>query len=214
MLSFEILSGKRRYDYPTSRFHHNVKKTVKHIQKLHWRYQNIVYIFASLVVAYIILISGIVNEVGELGNIGYLSSFVFGLLLSYGATAAPAAISLFVLGKQFDPLFVSLLAAVGSTITDILLFHFIKGMWQPHIENVLKFFKVRWQIVLLRIERSKIFQAIIAVTAGFLIASPLPNELAIFFLNAVKYDTKRFILLAYIFHFIGILIIVELGRSF
>ncbi len=212
MSLLETIFGEPKYDYPSSRFEHHVKKTVKNIQKLHWRYQNVVYIAASLGLAYVILISGIVNYIGDLGSIGYASSFIFGLMVAYGATTAPAAVSLFMLGKEFNPVFVALLAAVGATITDAILFRFIKSQWTPHIENVLKFFKIRWRIIILKVEKSKLFQVLIPVAAGLVIASPLPNELAVFLLGTVKYDTKHFMMLAYVFHFIGILAIVMLGN--
>jgi hypothetical protein len=63
-----------------------------------------------------------------------------------------------------------------------------------------------------KISRSRVWKIIIPVIAGLIIASPLPDELAVAIFGAVKYDVKKFLLFSYCFSFLGILAITSLSN--
>jgi hypothetical protein len=62
--------------------------------------------------------------------------------------------------------------------------------------------------------RYNFLKKISPLIAGFIIASPLPDELAAVLLGSENYDYKKFLILAFVFNFLGILFIVGLGRIF
>ena len=67
-------------------------------------------------------------------------------------------------------------------------------------------------IIWRKISRSRIWKTLVPIFAGFIIASPLPDELGVAIFGAVKYEPRRFLLISYILNFIGILIVTSIGN--
>jgi hypothetical protein len=51
------------------------------------------------------------------------------------------------------------------------------------------------------------------VFAGIIIASPLPDEIAIGMLSAANCSRNKMLLLSFVFNFVGIFIIAYLGKA-
>jgi len=141
----------------------------------------------------------------SLGNYEYLGALFAGFFYTYGATTAFSVATFFVLAKVLNPWILALLGALGSIVSEYIIYNFISEKSGKIIEINNKKYKIP-EI------KSKFVKKISPLIAGFIIASPLPDELAAIFLGAEKYDIKKFIILAFIFNFIGILFIVALGR--
>jgi uncharacterized membrane protein YdcZ (DUF606 family) len=67
-------------------------------------------------------------------------------------------------------------------------------------------------IIWRRIARSRVWKIIIPVIAGFIIASPLPDEFGVAIFGAAKYEPRKFVILSYCLNFIGILAITSLAK--
>jgi uncharacterized membrane protein YdjX (TVP38/TMEM64 family) len=143
----------------------------------------------------------------SLGNYEYLGALFAGFFYTYGATTAFSVATFFVLAKMLNPWILALLGALGSIVSEYIIYNFVS-------EKSGKIFKINNKKYKIPEIKSKFVKKISPLIAGFIIASPLPDELAAVLLGAEKYDIKKFILLAFIFNFIGILFIVALGRIF
>jgi len=141
----------------------------------------------------------------SLGNYEYLGAVLAGFFYTYGATTAFSVATFFILAKILNPWISALLGALGSIVSEYIIYNFVS----EKSGKIIKIHNKKYKIPEIK---SKFVKKISPLIAGFIIASPLPDELAAIFLGAEKYDRKKFILLAFIFNFIGILFIVALGR--
>ncbi|MEM5797720.1 MAG: hypothetical protein QW818_02685 [Candidatus Aenigmatarchaeota archaeon] len=202
------------------------EKTIRRMKKYQWKYRNLILLITSFVVGYYILRSPQVEYfIHLLGNFGYLASFVAGIFFTYGLTAVPATAILFTLGQDLNPFLIAFTGAIGSVISNYFLFIFIRDRLLVEINSLLKevksltkpvSFLFFWKELRIRIwqaiSKSKIWQLITPVIGGFIIASPLPNELAAAMFAAVKFEPKKFIIVTYLLSFIGILAIASSAK--
>ncbi|MBI2545133.1 MAG: hypothetical protein HYW22_00855 [Candidatus Aenigmarchaeota archaeon] len=200
----------------------NATKTLKTIEKFEFKYHNLILLTASFVAAYFILSTdSILQFINQLGYLGYPASFFGGLLFTYGITTPIATAFLFNLSKDLNPFYVAFIGAFGAVISDYLIFKFVRSkllkeikLLSREIENInspiLSLFKPeqRFIVNLWRdVSKSKIWHSIIPVIAGFIIASPLPDEIGIALFGAIKFPTKNFLFVSYTLNFTGILMI-------
>jgi uncharacterized membrane protein YdjX (TVP38/TMEM64 family) len=147
------------------------------------------------------------NLISSLGGLSYLGAFVAGIFYPHGLTVPLSVAVLIAVAKTTNFLIASLLATFGAVIGDYIIFKFVKDRLLEEIEDLLgeygQYFK--------RLKTSKRFKSLIPVLAGFIMASPLPNELASALFGIAEYKTRKFILFSLIFNFIGIFLIVCLG---
>lgn len=150
------------------------------------------------------LITQIISSMGDLQIIGVLiSGFLFGFFFSI----VPATIALIYFANSMNPFMVAFIAAIGTMIGNILVFKLIRDELPDEIEEIVE------EIHLEKIRKSK-FKWIIPGIAGFIIISPLPDELGISLLGASKFKTSTFMLISFVLSFIGILIITSITRMF
>ncbi len=179
----------------------------KTIKRYEWRYHNIILLSASVIAAYYIMRNEVAQElISGLGDLGYIGAFFGGLLFSYGLTTAPAFAILFLLGKSLNPIVIALIGAMGSVVSDYIIFKFVRDRLSRDIMFLLKDLGIRLHI--LKVHRWK---SLVPILAGFIIASPLPDELALALLGGVHFDTRKFIAYAYAFNAIGIFFIAAAG---
>lgn len=208
------------YIYKTTR------GTIRKFREYQWKYRNLILLALSFVFAYYMLKTPqIVSLIENLGNLGYSASFVAGMLFSYGITTAPATVALFTLGKTLNPFIIAALGASGTVISDYIIFRIVRDKLLGEIKLLSK--EVRtltkpishlffWEELRVRIwraiSRSKVWNLIVPVIGGLIIASPLPDEIGVAIFGAIKFETKKFILVAYLFNFIGIFIVAYSAR--
>lgn len=159
----------------------------------------------SIAIALYLFFSGYLTKLIEImGNFGIIGILVSGILFGYAFTAAPATASLISFTNYYNPIIIALIGATGTMIGDLLIFNFFKKGLPEEIETIIKKTKIE------KIKKSK-FKWLIPGISGFIIASPLPDEIGISLLGVTKFNTTKFMILAFTLNFIGILIITTIA---
>ncbi len=182
-----------------------VKKDALLSEKLIWNHKKLILLILSVVLAIFILkSSSLQKSLYNVGTLGYLGVFIAGLFFSYGFTTAPAMSILYLLGNNLNPINVAFIGAFGALISDYIIFRFVKYSLMDEIKKLSNEFKFHPH---LKKGYIKFLKKIAPLIASFIIASPLPDELAASILGSIKVNDKEFLLISYISNFIGILII-------
>jgi uncharacterized membrane protein YdjX (TVP38/TMEM64 family) len=216
----------KKYSYNRSKVNKELEKTVGEIKKFQWKHHNLILLLISIVAAYFILtFKPITSLIHGLSYFGYAASFVLGMLFTYALTAIPATAALYNLGENFNPFLIAFIGAFGSVISDYLIFRFVRDRLMTEIKllsreinnlteplsNLVSTKRIR-VVIWKKISQSRIWKTLVPVIAGFIIASPLPDEIGVAIFGAAKYEPRRFLLISYILNFIGILIVASIGN--
>ncbi len=142
------------------------------------------------------------NAILLLNNYGYAGAFLSGLFLTSGFTT-PFAIAVFLSFRATLNLFaVAFLGAFGATLMDYFLFSSTKKIVrQTRVTASAHVFKFK-----------KFPSFVTAIIGGVVLASPLPDEIAVSLVGVAQLDAKTFVVLAFFFKFLGILAIVLVGQ--
>ena len=191
-----------------------LKKSGKKSKKRAIHYPRLALLVLSLAVAYLIFHGRDFSPFhNALLALGYFGTFLGGLFYAYGFTAAPATALLLIFGKEQNILTAALFGGAGALIGDIVIFLFVKNIFNDELRRLshTRIAKI------IEKEEKKVFgrfkKYVIALFAEFLIASPLPSEVGVSILASIKsMSLKKFALIAYVTHTIGILIILLIGK--
>jgi len=146
-------------------------------------------------------------------SLGYIGTFISGIFYAYGFTAAPATAVLLVLAKEQNLILAVLVGGFGAVLSDLLIFKFIRYSFTDEIdklkkEKVIKYIEKEEKILF-----GHYYKHIFPSLAGFLIASPLPTEIGVALMASIKnLSVKKFLIMAFILHSLGILIILTIGN--
>lgn len=138
-------------------------------------------------------------------------SFVAGMFFTSIFTAAPSIATLIELSR-FEPLWMTVLfGAAGAVVGDLVIFRFVRDRFAEHLMQYLRMWggTARLEHFLTR----KSSHWIAYIVGGIVIASPLPDELAIALLGASGMSLRRFVPLAFAFNALGILLILLASRA-
>lgn len=139
--------------------------------------------------------------------------FLGGILYAYGFTAPTATVILLTLAKEYNFLSAGLIGGAGSLLSEVIIFMFVRYSFIDEIK-ILKKEKI---IILIGRAIKKLFGSffnyLLPIIASFLIASPLPTEMGVVLLATMKgLSIKKFLLIAYLLHTLGIFIILLIGN--
>jgi hypothetical protein len=192
-----------------------VERLEKDINYIRVKYHNIILLAVGVVVAYYILAhSSLTEYIGSISGLGYVGSFISGILAAYGITAAPGyAAYLVMLSSGLEVPLLALAASAGAVTGNYFIFRFVRNNLMGDIVNLSRDLRIGPARLHLRVKESKLLKRILPLIAGLIFASPVPDEIAAALLGAYHYDSKRFLLYAFGFHFTGFLIIGYLGAS-
>lgn len=214
-----------KYSYRHSQINKKAEKIIKKVEKFEWKHRNLILLAISVIFAYYVLKSEhIFQFLSRLESLGYIGSLIIGAFLPYGLTVAPATATIYLLSKNLNPALLAFFGAFGAAISDYMIFRFVRDrlmreikLLSEEIDKLTKpvsslVFTDEIRVILWRkISRSKIWKTLIPMLAGFIIASPLPDELGAALFGAVKFDQKKFLTYVYSLHFLGILTIALIG---
>lgn len=145
-----------------------------------------------------------------LRSLGYIGTFLAGAFFSYGFTAAPATAILLILGSEQNIIAATLVGGLGALAGDLLIFLFIKVSFADEIKNLSKEHLVTFVGNVFPVCLKKYA---ILVFAGFIIASPLPDEIGVTLLAATRTVSFRtFSFLSYVLNSLGLFFILTLGN--
>ncbi len=197
-----------KYSYNHSRIKANFKTRLR---KMKWKYPNLILLLLGIIFAKRIISSELIAVfINNLGLYGYVGSFITGFAFSYGITTAPAAAMLYTMGKFLNPVLIAITATSGAVLGDYLIFNYVKHRLVEEIKTASEELKINFSLKKM-IMRHKILMKMIPVVAGFIIATPLPGELAAMLFASMNYDSKTFVRYAVVLNFFGISLIALLG---
>jgi len=169
-----------------------------------WKYSYLVLFMISVTVSYYLASTDLMSSVIlYLNGHNWTTSFIIGLLFASILTFPLSIAALITLAKTVDPFTIAIVGAAGAAITDYILF---KASRQAvaEIDRDLKRFHIKIPHI-----SQKIANIVVPLIAGFIIASPIPDEIAVTLLGSVKFNPKHFLILSYVFNIIGILLIIS-----
>lgn len=165
-----------------------MKNTEKRIKK------TIIFLVLSIVVISLITLlhfispEEIVNKIGFRN--GYIIAFVVSFFGGFSAVGSISFISLLItlVAGGMNPVYLGLVAGISLAIGDMIMFYvgskgreLVRGKWDKKIDKVANVIKKRKWL-------EKMVPVIAYLYIGF---APLPNDVLILFLAAVKYPPKK-----------------------
>lgn len=174
------------------------------------KYPKLLFLIFTFVIAYLIFTGRDFSPFHNfLFNLGYFGTFLAGILFTYGFTAAPATAILLILAKEQNVLLAGFIAGFGALVGDLIIFKFIRHSFLDEIEKLSKEKAINYLNNKIPNLLKKYF---IPVLAGFIIASPLPDEIGVSLLAVSQsISTRFFSALSYGLNTAGIFIILLIG---
>ena len=186
------------------------------IQKLKEKiqYPKLIVLLISIITAYILFQAHFFLEFAKvLNSHGYASIFLAGLLFSYGFTS-PFAVGFFIeLASEVNPFIAAPLAGIGAMLSDLIIFKFIRASFQDEFEKLkLTWFFQKIHQLFDNHLSDKLKKYTLWTLAGFLIASPFPDEFGVSLISGFTNINRRiFGAVSYILNTTGIFIILSLA---
>jgi len=199
-----------------------IKKVHRHLKRVgkkedynfffRYKYKKTTVLILSIILAYYIFTrTPLGNLVSSLGNLSYLGIFIVGMALAFGFLAPVAAGFLITLDPS-NILINALIASIGTVLSDILMFKFMKFSFSDEFKNLKKtqaiknIHKLLDQSILHKIKIYLYYSFI-----GIMIASPLPDEIGVSMLAGLtKIKPGVLAVISFVLHFIGIVILLLL----
>lgn len=162
-------------------------------------------IIFSIILAIIFAWTGIINNLLSISKEWQtIGSVLAGLFFISVFTVAPSAVVLAELAKSGSPWLVALFGGLGAVLGDLMMFLFIRDIFTEDLKEIINHIKAKKFIHAFGLKRLK---WLIPLIGAIIIASPLPDEIGITLLGLSNMKKKTFILLSFIFNFLGILAI-------
>ncbi|HLC19612.1 MAG TPA: hypothetical protein VJK72_01750 [Candidatus Nanoarchaeia archaeon] len=178
-------------------------------RKLNLKYPRLLLLTCTFIAAYFIFVGREFSQFhASLAGFGYFGTFLAGLFYTYSFTAGPATAILLILSTEQNIFLATFVAGFGALISDLFIFKFVRFSLMDEIEQLSQ------TKVLRRLKFPVSFNTyFFPILAGFIIASPLPDEIGIALLGAcTRMSTKFFSLLSYSLNAMGIFVILLIGK--
>ncbi len=174
--------------------------------------QDIALIMLSVLVAVLLVRTDVLaNLLISTEEMRIWGALVAGIFFTSIFTTAPAIVALGEISLIQGIFSTALIGAVGSVVGDLIIFWFIRDRFSEHLSEIVTYQSIRRRFHLLF--KRRFFRWITFFVGGFIIASPLPDELGIALLGFSKLRLKYFIVLSFFFNFLGIVAIGLVAQS-
>lgn len=175
----------------------------------HFHYPKISFLIILIILAYTVFRNPYVQGfVASLGALEYIGVFIAGIFFTFGFTT-PFAIGFFIVLNPANPFIVAVIAGAGAVLGDLLIFSFIRFSFIDEFKRLEKtqvITGIRNKMKLHFSHRARLY--ILYALAGFIIASPLPDEAGVIMLAGLTNIKPRVMaIISFIFNTIGILIL-------
>ncbi|HLP79052.1 MAG TPA: hypothetical protein VK158_00295 [Acidobacteriota bacterium] len=175
-----------------------------------FRYPKFTFLLLTIVASYLFYDSPVSAHIATFfDSLGYFGFAILGIFFAYGFTAAPATAIFMHLAPDYNIFLAAALGGVGAYAGDLMIFLFIRHSFKDEVrrlqqEQIVKSFRMKIP--------SKARQVLLAAFAGFVIASPLPDELGVAMLASSSRISKRlFAAISYSFNTVGIFVSLYVG---
>ncbi len=168
-------------------------------------------ILISVAVALIILKTNILSDIIVSTKSAMLGSFIAGIFFTSAFTTAPAIVALGQIAQMQSLFLTALLGGLGAVLGDLLIFRFLRDKLGEHLAELIK--EKGYGRRIKTLFKLKLFRWLTFLVGGFIIASPLPDELGIGLMGFAKMKTTTFIVISFVFNFLGIVVIGLLARA-
>ncbi len=204
----------KKREYHKRIVHKELKK--KHPSAVHkakklfqFKYPKLVILLLCIVVAYFIFTNKSIVQNIPLTSAGYLTAFIGGLLIAFGFSA-PFGVGLLITSFPESILLATLIAGIGATISDLLIFKFIKFSFMNEFKEIEKTKTIKKIEHLLKKNKNIIISHyLLYVFAGILIATPLPDEIGVSMLAGLTtIKPKTLAIISFILHTTAIFLIL------
>ena len=176
------------------------------------KYPKLLLLILTFVVAYF-MFSGkaFLPFRSALVSLSYVGAFISGFFFTYGFTSAPATAMLLILAKEVNVPAAGFIAGLGALAGDLVIFKIVRYSLADEIKRLSK--ERVFGVINHRIPR--LFRKYaVATFAGFIIASPLPDEIGVSLLaGATKISTGVFSIVSYLLNTFGILVVLAIGSK-
>jgi len=174
--------------------------------------QDVVIIILSIFVAIILVKTEVlVRLLASAKELEILGSFIAGMFFTSIFTTAPAIVALGEIANANSVLITALFGGMGALVGDLIIFKFIKDRLSEHLLELIKHQSGGKRLRVLF--KLKYFRWLTFLAGGFIIASPLPDELGISLLGFSKMRTSLFMVLSFSFNFVGIVLVGLIAKA-
>jgi len=173
--------------------------------------KDIFIVVGSIVVAIILVQTEAIDSfVNATGSFRALSAIVAGAFFTSIFTLAPAAVGLVSLGEGSSPIFIAAFGALGGMCIDIIITIFIRKEISRDLENLSRFAIKRH---LIQSFHFGFLKWVVLLIGLFFVATPLPDELGLFFLGLSKIKMWALPFIFYLAHFAGIYALIIISQA-
>lgn len=177
----------------------------------HWKHKNIVLLLLGILMAFVFSRSEIFKSfLFNLGNFGYLSAFIAGVLFVSTFTVAAGALILLTLTKVLPPFWLISIAVLGASFGDLVIFRFVR---KSVIGEIMPIYNQIKGNHLKKIFHTKYFGWTLPVVGALIIASPFPDELGISLIGLSAVETRKFLLISLLSHTVGMFFLVSVSLA-
>mgnify|MGYP001579394215 CR=1 FL=1 len=193
-----------------------MKKNRKSKVSLYYIKNNIIgdigIIIISIIVAINLVRTGTLSEFLNLTKgILFLDSFIAGMFFTSAFTTAPSIVTLGEIARSFQSVFlVAFFGSLGAMCGDLIIFRFMRNTLGEDINYL---FSIPKSKRLTSIFKTRFFKWFTFLLGAFIIASPLPDEVGVMMMGFSKIKTSLFILISFVFNFLGILAVGLVART-
>lgn len=176
------------------------------------KYPKLALLAATFILGYIFLVDSQLDGLRHsLSGLGYAGTFIAGLFFAYGFTSAPATAALLVLGRGQDIFLTAIIGGLGALVADTIIFRFIRHSFADEIKRLSRDSMVTGISAALP---RPVLKYIVPVLGGFIIASPLPDEIGVSLLAAsTNVSGKAFTAISFALNTAGIFALLLLGNG-
>ncbi len=175
--------------------------------------QDIALIVLSVLIAVLLVRTDVLaNLFISAEAMGIWGAFVAGIFFTSIFTTAPAIVALGEVSLLQGIFNTAFFGAMGAVVGDLIILKFVRDRFSEHVSEIVMHQSI-WRRFHLLFKR-RFFRWITFFVGGFILASPLPDELGIAVLSFSKVRMKYFVLLSFVFNFLGIAVIGLVARSF
>lgn len=145
-----------------------------------YRYPKLFLLVLSIFAAYFLFKNPtVVESLNSITRFGYVGVFLAGMLFAFGFSA-PFAVGFFIALQPQNLAIAAFIGGIGALLSDLLIFKFIKVSFEEEFDSLKKERPIKKMEALIQNNLGyKISNYLMYFFAGFLIASPLPDEMGV-----------------------------------